>query len=144
MFTGATAFCGIAKKTQVILVMSHTHEFPFSIAYADTDAGGIVYHGRYIEIAERARMAWLHGRFAAPGDLGFVVRKLSIKYLRPLLLGETVVVMSQIMEIGAASMTIVQRFMRGDELCAELNITVAYLDANMRPKRIPDELLKKQ
>ena len=29
--------------------------FPFSIAYSDTDAGGIVYHGRYIEIAERLK-----------------------------------------------------------------------------------------
>lgn len=34
--------------------MSKIHKFPFAIAYADTDAGGIVYHGRYIEIAERA------------------------------------------------------------------------------------------
>ncbi|GEM_PF-2285645 len=36
--------------------MPKIHKFPFAIAYADTDAGGIVYHGRYIEIAERARM----------------------------------------------------------------------------------------
>ena len=41
--------------------MSKIHKFPFAIAYADTDAGGIVYHGRYIEIAERARMNWLRG-----------------------------------------------------------------------------------
>ena len=27
------------------------HIFPFSIAYADTDAGGIAYHDRYIVIA---------------------------------------------------------------------------------------------
>ena len=25
------------------------------VSYADTDAGGVVYHGRYIEMAERAR-----------------------------------------------------------------------------------------
>ena len=38
-----------------------TYTFPFAIAYADTDAGGIAYHGRYIEIAERARMNILCG-----------------------------------------------------------------------------------
>lgn len=122
--------------------MSHTHEFTFSIAYADTDAGGIAYHGRYIEIAERARMNWLRGRFRVGDDVGFVVRELSIKYVRPLHLGETVVVRSRVVEIGAASMTLEQCFMRGDELCATLNITVAYIGSDMRPKRIPDELIE--
>ena len=27
-----------------------TYTFPFAIAYADTDAGGIAYHGRYIDV----------------------------------------------------------------------------------------------
>ena len=52
------------------------HIFPFSIAYADTDAGGIAYHGRYIEIAERARMNWLRGAVPPAGDVGFVVREI--------------------------------------------------------------------
>ena len=57
------------------------HKFPFTIAYADTDAEGIVYHARYLEIAERARMNWLRGRVVPNGDVGFVVRELNIKYL---------------------------------------------------------------
>ena len=56
-----------------------THIFPFTIAYADTDAEGIVYHARYLEIAERARMNWLRGKLNADGDVGFVVRELNIK-----------------------------------------------------------------
>lgn len=68
------------------------HKFPFAIAYADTDAGGIVYHGRYIEIAERARMDLLRGIDFPDGDVGFVVRELHIKYMHPVRLGETVVV----------------------------------------------------
>ena len=122
--------------------MSRTHEFTFSIAYADTDAGGIVYHGRYIEIAERARMDWLRGRVRVGDDLGFVVRELSIKYMRPVQLGERVIVRSRVVEVGAASMAIEQQFMRGDELCATLNITVAYIGSDMRPKRIPAELIE--
>ena len=64
------------------------HIFPFTIAYADTDAEGIVYHARYLEIAERARMNWLRGRVAVDGDIGFVVRELNIKYLQPLKVGD--------------------------------------------------------
>ena len=60
------------------------HKFPFAIAYADTDAGGIVYHGRYIEIAERARMDVLRGIKYPDGDVGFVVRDLNIRYIKPL------------------------------------------------------------
>lgn len=121
--------------------MSHTHEFPFSIAYADTDAGGIVYHGRYIEIAERARMAWLRGHVRVGDDIGFVVRELSIRYMRPLRLGDDFVVRSRVIKMGVASMTLEQCFVHNDEICAVLNITVAYIGADMRPRRIPDELL---
>ena len=117
------------------------HKFPFSIAYADTDAGGIAYHGRYIEIAERARMNWLRGRFAAPGDLGFVVRDLSIKYIVPLHLGDAFVVESEIVKMGAASMSVEQKFVKDDVICAIINVNVAYLGADMHPKRIPENLL---
>ena len=121
--------------------MSGLHKFPFSIAYADTDAGGIVYHGRYIEIAERARMNWLRGHFAAAGDMGFVVRELSIKYMRPLKLGDDIVVESHVAHMGAASMDIEQKFVKDGDVCAIINLTVAYLGSDMKPKRIPDEIL---
>lgn len=117
------------------------HKFPFSIAYADTDAGGIAYHGRYIEIAERARMQWLRGHFAVAGDLGFVVRELSIKYIRPLRLGDDFVVESAVVRQGAASMDIEQKFVKDGDIYAIININVAYLGSDMRPKCIPDEIL---
>lgn len=119
------------------------HKFPFSIAYADTDAGGIVYHGRYIEIAERARMNWLRGCFAADGDLGFVVRELSIKYLHPLKLGDDFVIESEIVTVGAASMDLQQKFVKDDVICAILNVKVAYLGTDMKPKRIPESMLER-
>lgn len=121
--------------------MSRVHTFPFSIAYADTDAGGIVYHGRYIEIAERARMQWLRGNFAADGDLGFVVREINVRYIHPLRLGDDFVVESAVVKLGAASMDIEQKFVKDGEFYAIINITVAYLGSDMRPKRIPDKIL---
>ena len=117
------------------------HKFEFQIAYADTDAGGIVYHPRFIEIAERARMDWSRGIKIPDDDLGFVVRQLDIKYSMPLLLGDDIVVETTPINIGAASMKIEQKFLRNDEICAIMNITIAYLGKNMRPKAIPDAII---
>lgn len=118
------------------------HKFPFAIAYADTDAGGIAYHGRYIEIAERARMNWLRGVRPVDGDLGFVIRELNIKYIHPLMLGDEFVVETTITDIGAASLSVEQKFVKDDVVCAILNGKAAYIGKDMRPKRIPDEMLK--
>lgn len=123
--------------------MSIIHTFPFAIAYADTDAGGIVYHGRYIEIAERARMDWFRGVYVPGDDIGFVVRELHIKYIQPLKLGDEFVVETVITHVGAASMDLQQKFVRGDEICAILGLTVVYIDGDMRPKRIPNQILQK-
>ena len=119
-----------------------THEFPFMVAYADTDAGGIVYHGRYVEIAERARMNWLRGARPMPGDLGFVVRRLGVDYRRPLRLRDEFVVQSRIVNLGAASMDIEQKFIKDGDVYVVITLTVAYLGGDMRPKRIPDQLLQ--
>ena len=117
------------------------HKFPFTIAYADTDAEGIVYHARYLEIAERARMNWLRGRVIPNGDVGFVVRELNIKYLQPLRVSDEFVVETQMVDVGAAIVRVEQKFVKDGAECAIINIKVAYLGGDMRPKRIPDEFI---
>ena len=101
--------------------MSKVHKFPFVVAFADTDAEGIVYHARYLEIAERARMNWLKGRFSLADE--FVV--------------ETVMT-----DVGAAVVKIEQKFVKNDCVCAIMNLRVAYLGKDMLPKRIPEEFIK--
>ncbi|MBR2393319.1 MAG: thioesterase family protein [Alphaproteobacteria bacterium] len=118
------------------------HIFPFTIAYADTDAEGIVYHARYLEIAERARMNWLRGRVVADGDIGFVVRELNIKYLQPLKVGDEFVVETQMTDIGAASVKVEQKFVKDGIISAIINIKVAYLGDDMRPKKIPEDFIR--
>ena len=118
------------------------HRFPFTVAYADTDAFGIAYHARYIDMAERARMNWSHDVKYPDGDAGFVVRQLDIKYKTPLLPGDDIVIETNPMDIGAASVKIEQKFLRNDEICAIMHITLAYLGKDMRPKAIPESVLK--
>lgn len=119
-----------------------THVFSFTIAYADTDAEGIVYHARYLEIAERARMNWLRGHVVVGDDVGFVIRELNIKYIQPLRAGDEFVVETQMTDVGAAVVKIEQKFVKDGNICAIINIKVAYLGADMRPKRIPEEFIR--
>lgn len=118
-----------------------THVFPFTIAYADTDAEGIVYHARYLEIAERARMNWLRGKLRAGDDIGFVVRELNIKYIQPLTVADEFVVETCMVDVGAAVAKVEQKFVKDGNVCAILNLKVAYLGADMRPKRMPQEFI---
>ncbi|MBO5705040.1 MAG: thioesterase family protein [Alphaproteobacteria bacterium] len=118
------------------------HKFPFTIAYADTDAEGIVYHARYLDIAERARMNWLRGRVVPNGDVGFVVRELNVKYLQPLHLADDFVVETKMTDVGSAIVRVEQKFVKDGVEYAIINIKVAYLGGDMRPKRIPEEFVK--
>lgn len=116
------------------------HKFPFAVAYADTDAGGIVYHGRYIEIAERARMDVLRDVRFPDCDVGFVIRDLSIRYIKPLFLFDRFVVETTVVKLGVASLSVEQKFVKDGDICAILSGTAAYIGGDLRPKRIPDSV----
>ncbi len=121
--------------------MTKTHIFNFAVAYADTDAFGIMYHARYIEVGERARSNWSRGVIIPDGDAGFVVREVNVKYMHPLFLNDEFTVETKPVKIGAASMMIEQKFVKDGEICAIMNITIAYLGSDMRPKAIPESIL---
>ena len=112
------------------------------VAFADTDLQGIMYHGRYIEVAERARTNWSKDILIPDGDFGFIIRELTIKYKSPLRLNDNFRVETQPIKIGLASMVIEQKFVKDDLICAIMNITIAYLGSNMRPKAIPENIVK--
>lgn len=121
--------------------MEKVYFFNFTVAYADTDAEGVMYHARYIEVAERARFDISKNIPIPDGDIGFVARELNIKYMRPILLGDNFTVESRFVRIGGASMSIEQKFVKDDEICAIMNITIAYLGSDMRPKAIPETIV---
>ncbi len=121
--------------------MGKVHIFNFSVAFADTDAQGIMYHGRYVEVGERARSNWSKDVKVPEGDFGFVIRELNIKYKSPLKLGDDFCVETQPIKIGAASMVVEQKFVKDDVVCAIMNITIAYLGSDMRPKAVPESII---
>ena len=117
-----------------------THKFDFQVAWADTDAGGIVYHARYIEIAERARMNMF--KDVHDNDGGFVIQKLSIKYMKPFKVGDIITVETRLLNKKAASMDLEQIFVKKGEPHAIMTGTAVYVNKELKPARIPEKWSK--
>jgi acyl-CoA thioester hydrolase len=119
------------------------HRFPVRVYFEDTDLSGVVYHANYLRFMERARSemlrcAGIDQRAALDAREGvYAIHDLSIKYHRPARLDDTLVVMSTVEEVGAATCVIHQRVIRGDELLTDARVVAAFLSLEGRPKRQP-------
>ena len=114
------------------------------VYWEDTDGGGVVYYANYLKFLERARTEWLRSRGFAQTDLLkdpgiiFVVANVSIDYLRPARLDDSLDITCDVEADGTVCMRFAQRIRRGDEVLAKASVRVACLDAqSFRPKRIP-------
>lgn len=126
------------------------HVLPIRVYYEDTDFTGIVYHANYLKFMERARsdhlrligvsQSELFGQALeeAPG-FAFVVRSMTIDFQRPARFDDVLEVHTSPVEVAGASITLLQRVMRGAELLVEGRVKVAFV-AQGRARRIPDAL----
>ncbi|MDJ0896628.1 MAG: tol-pal system-associated acyl-CoA thioesterase [Alphaproteobacteria bacterium] len=125
------------------------HCFPLRVYYEDTDAGGIVYHARYLHFAERARTEMLRLLGVAQPELiaregaGFAVRRAEVDFLRPARLDDALMVRTRTAAVSGASMDLRQRINRAtdeqdrEETVADLLIRLAVVNAKGRPVRLP-------
>ena len=127
----------------------HTNTFslPIRVYFQDTDAGGVVYHGSYVNFFERARTEWLrsfgHSGTSLIKEFGavFVVRSMKIDYLKPALLDDLLTVTAQIKEVGRSRVTLLQTVQRDDELLTEgeIHLVCVSLDT-FKPISVPEVL----
>lgn len=128
-------------------------ESPFSLRtrvyWEDTDAGGVVYHARYLAFLERARSEWLrtlgYGQDALrmEHDLVFAVRAMNLDFLKPARLDDLLQVGVALRECRRASAVFTQAIRRDGELLLTATVRVAALDAQgFRPRAIAQPLLE--
>ena len=113
------------------------------VYYEDTDAGGIVYHTRYINFCERARseIFFERGMMPSQGDeSGFVVRHIDADFLATSKLGDLLSVRSEIQTLKSSSMTLLQEVWREDTKVFSMQVLLVYIDRG-RPRRIPKEFI---
>ena len=120
---------------------------PTRVYWEDTDAGGVVYHARYVGFMERARSEWMRQlgygqRGMADGlDLVFAVRDMQLDFHRPARLDDALEVTVALAQVRRASVTFAQEVLRDGERLVSARVRVAALDAaGFRPRAIPDAL----
>jgi acyl-CoA thioester hydrolase len=126
------------------------HVLPVRVYYEDTDFSGIVYHANYLRFIERGRSNYLRllgadqrGLFEAtereaPG-FAFVVRSMTIEFLKPARMDDVLDVITEYEEIKGASITLKQQVRRGEDLLIEAHVRVAFVSEG-RARPIPKPL----
>ena len=124
--------------------MQNKFEFPIRIYIEDTDAGGIVYHANHIRFMERTRTEWLRAcgieHYWHQKDYNFVVHKIALKYMRPILMDDLITVTATVVSCKSTSFVLQQNIYRDEIMLAPGEVELACIDANMKPRRLPEEM----
>jgi acyl-CoA thioester hydrolase len=126
---------------------SSSFQYPVTIFWEDTDAGGVVYYANYLKFMERCRTQWLKAlgvdqvKLRAERSLQFVVVNVSVDFLRPAVLNDEVLVTAELGTLTGATIEFKQAIWRGDVKLIDASARVACLDSgSLRPRPIPRDL----
>ena len=131
--------------------------FPYihRVCYSDTDAAGLVYHARYLDIFERSRAEWLAQFDLSPtkliNDFGILlpVRDLQMDFHKPAYLDDLLEIDQVIERRSRAQVSVKQTAKRKsqDGSAAEMELIVSALinivcvdTITLKPKALPDWL----
>lgn len=120
-----------------------THVLPVRIYYQDTDAGGIVYHARYLDFAERGRNEMMrllgadHPGLLRDSGVLFAVRRCEIDFRAPARLDDLLEVRTRVRAVGGASLDLEQIVQRGDTPLVTILLKLACINAAGRAVRLP-------
>lgn len=102
------------------------HHYSQHVHFSDVDMGGGLYHPRYLDYLDRARLSALKDNGLSFGEfiqLGYalVVAGIEIKYIKPSFFEETLHIYTQISEVKERSL-VVEQIITKQELKSEINI----------------------
>lgn len=122
--------------------------FRYRVYWEDTDAGGVVYHARYLHFLERARSDWLAAIGVDQIDLRnrhgrvFVVTHMEVDFRRPARLQDELDVSVGVQACGRARIDFVQTIDCAGARLIEAAVRAACIDAGrFVPARMPAGLV---
>ena len=128
------------------------HELPVRVYYEDTDAGGIVYHANYLKFFDRGRVESLKAlgfevvSLWTESQIQFAVHSAALEFLQPARLGQLLYVVSEIDNVGHASIMFNQQICKetahGPVIC-RAKIRIACLNNDHRPTGMPERVKKR-
>lgn len=117
------------------------------VYFQDTDAGGVVFHGTYLNSMERARTEWLRslgfalGTLSAGEQILFIVRRLQVDFRRPARLDDLLHVSAELESVGRAQLTLRQQVLRNEEPLLDAAVNLACVSRDkLRPVPIPEPI----
>jgi acyl-CoA thioester hydrolase len=116
------------------------------VYWEDTDAGGVVYHSRYLNFFERARTEWLRAagvhqaQLAEEDNALFAIRHMDIDFLQAARLDDELDITVHTVDARGVRMTFCQDMTRcsDQQRVAAAKLTAVCLRTdNFKPTRIP-------
>lgn len=132
-------------------------DFNVRVYYDSTDAGGVVYHSRYLDFCERARTEFLRSRgiiqsklFAESG-IGFVVKNANLEFKKSAKLDDLLQISTKIVENNGIIIKMSQEIYlisregidMPKDLLFEMSVNLVCINKNFRPTRIPKDIVEK-
>lgn len=120
------------------------HHYALRVFYEDTDAGGVVYHAKYLAWFERARsdlldMLGVDQRASLEAGAGiYTVAEASLRYLIPARLGDAVTIDTWAESVGKVSAVLGQTARCGDVCLCKATVKVGFIGTDGRPRRQPE------
>ena len=140
---------GMVLKTEP---MQEPFVWKLRVYWEDTDAGGVIYHSRYLNFFERARTEWLRSLGVDQSHLlneerrMFVVTETRAEFVSPARFNDQVVVTARLANLNRATFDIEQNIYLNsidDTLLLRGGVKAAFLNADtMRPMRVPAEIFE--
>src|SRR3989338_3385099 len=115
------------------------------VRYSDTDHFGVVYYARYLDWCEAGRTEILREKgisYAGLEKKGFFAPVVEVKgnYKKPARYDDVINVQTSVEHVGNSSIKFAYKVLRDKEILAEAYTVNVFIDKEMNPVRIPDEV----
>ncbi|MBD1135688.1 YbgC/FadM family acyl-CoA thioesterase [Pelagibacterales bacterium SAG-MED47] len=119
------------------------------VYYEDTDVGGVVYYANYLKFLERARTEALYSigysNKKIRDEFGslIIVKACNIEYKKSANLEDELIVRSFVKSITKTSFFMNQIVTKSNDLIAEAQVHLVFVNTDGKPVKIPDEIYSK-
>ena len=119
------------------------------VYYEDTDSGGVVYYANYLKFLERARtealfsIGFSNTKIQEEFSSLIIVKSCKIEYKKSAYLEDQLKIRSFVKSITKTSFFMNQIITKDDEIIAEAEVHLVFVDKKGKPIKIPNEIYSK-